>query len=125
MHPRNAGQIIGLKARDAMPECVVVSFVGQTDIGHPHVFPESGVEYDWGFLGGAHVVVAVKPGINARHALSAVFDAVTDAPEWTPSAPYPSLIDTERQQLSMIVGTRPLALWHVKRDTDLWNTYFA
>lgn len=121
MHPRNAGQIIGLKSRDSMPECVVVSFVGQTDIAHPHVFPESGVEYDWEFLRGAHVVVAVKPGINARHALGAIYDAKGD----NPLAPYPSLIDTERQQLSMIVGARPLALWHVKRETELWNTYFA
>jgi hypothetical protein len=66
--PRNARSILEARRRGALKpgDHVAISFVGSTDLDMPHVFVDSGMRYDLGFLEGLHVSVVAAPGIDAQ-----------------------------------------------------------
>ncbi len=117
--PRNAQAILDLRAGGMKPEHpVIVSFVGHTGFENPHVFVENGERCDWRFLHGLQAQIFVKPGVNAKHAMKAIFDEVDLMQS------YPALVDVELKQLAFVVGNKPLKTWPVKSGTELWKEFF-
>ena len=117
--PRNAARLMqtGLKPGGS----VIVSFVGETKHRFPHVFADSGRRYDWHFLAGSIVAIFVRPGVDAGHAIDAIFRGCN------PMLSYPALVDIERRQVAYIVdGARgDLKLWRCTQESDLWLQHFA
>lgn len=112
--PRNVAAV----ARVRPGGTVVASFVGQTDFPHPHVFADSGARHDWSALANHHIVIALKPGIDARAAMQALFHMET------PDG-YATVLDVERKQAACLVWAAPLQLWPVREDSELWRKHFA
>lgn len=115
--PRNARA--AQTARDQRTP-LLVSFIGDTPWQAPTVYCDSGVRYDWDFIKGLHVVVAVREGVDSSDALRAIFDH-SDVIR----IGYPVLIDVDTQEVACIVENNPLRLWQMIRGSDLWQQYFA
>jgi len=118
--PRNAARLMqagGLKPGGSL----IVSFVGETKHRFPHVFADSGRRYDWEFSAGSIVAIFVRPGVDAAHAIDAIFRCCN------PMLSYPALVDIERRQVAYIVdGARgDLKLWRCTNESDLWLQHFA
>jgi hypothetical protein len=113
--PRNIASLQGI--RKGSP--IVVSFVGSTGYDNPHVFADSGKQYDWTFTKDLHCTIVVKPGVDAAHAMRSICAQA----DWFEG--YPILVDAERQQLAYIVTPNPLHLWPVKAGTHTWHRHFA
>lgn len=118
--PRNA------RAADVARErgvALVASFVGDTPWQAPTVYCDSGKSYDWESARGLHVIIAVKPGIDARNAMREILQRAD-----TIKTGYPMLVDVERQEVACIVdgvsAQQPIQLWHVQRGTELWQQFF-
>lgn len=118
--PRNAQAIIDAREGGMAPaDAVIVSFIGHTGFENPHVYCDPGVEYDWRFLTKLATQIYVKPGIDARSAMKALFD------EADLMQTYPMLVDDERQEVAFIVDNKPLKLWALKRESDIWKGIFG
>lgn len=103
MLPRNAQGILDLRLRGKRPaDPLVVSFIGATDWPEPHVFCDPGVRYDWRFLLGLLVFVAVRPGLSVRDSLVDIFEV---------AKLYPMLVDFENEQIAAVIDNKPLRLW--------------
>ena len=114
--PRNMAAVQRARERD---EALVVSFVGDVPWPNETVYCDSGRRYDWDFMRGLHVVLAVRPAVDASDAMRAVLER-TDTIWGT----YPVLVDMDAQEVACIVHGQPVALWQVRRGTSLWQQYF-
>lgn len=122
--PRNSRSILEARRRGALKpgDHVAISFVGSTDLDMPHVFVDSGMRYDLGFLEGLHVSVVAAPGIDAQPVLR---DAL--ALTWShPDLAYPHFVDFERQVAGVIYGAPgDPKLWQLKRESEPWVALFG
>lgn len=87
---------------------VIVSFVGLTPWLAPHVFPKTGIQYDWDWSEELPLVIVMKPGIDASDAIRGCY--------W-PANPRQllTLIDIESRHVSYVVEMLPKPkLWHLK-----------
>lgn len=115
MLPRNASPILIARQRDGrrpyLP--IVVSFVGDIGWDNPQVFADAGVEYDWRFLHDLFVYIAVKPGLEVRDAIAAIF---------AESRPYPTLVDVVQKRAASVIAPRRLWRWapHAKDSKELF-----
>lgn len=100
-------------------EVLVVSFIGDTPWACSTVYCDSGRRYDWDFVRGLSVVVAVRPGVVVADALHQILEA-TD----TIKGGYPVLVDVDAQEVACVVHGRPVGLWQIKRGSALWQQYF-
>lgn len=100
-------------------EVLVVSFIGDTPWPCSTVYCDSGRRYDWDFVRGLSVVVAVRPGVVVADALHQILEA-TD----TIKGSYPVLVDVDAQEVACVVHGRPVGLWQIKRGSALWQQYF-
>jgi len=119
MLPRNASQILLARQRDGMrPDLpVIVSFVGSLpEYENPKVFADPGVDYDWRFLFDLEVLIVVRPGIDCKAAIEAIF-AVARL--------YPTLVDIERKSAASILETKPYSDWPITRRSAAWKELFA
>lgn len=100
---------------------LVVSFVGDTPYPLPTVYCDSATRYDWSLVDGlpAHVIVVVKPGIDARHALAEIVRRSN-----TIRVGYPVLVDIEAKEVACVIHGSPIDLWQVRSGTELWQQYF-
>lgn len=118
--PRNAQAIVTMRAEGWKPEDpVIVSYVGDTGFDNPHVYANSGEEYDWRFLKGLQVSIFVRPNVNAKHAMKALF-AEADLMQG-----YPWLVDVELKHAACIIENNPIQLWHLIDGSDIWQEFFA
>ena len=101
-------------------EPLVVSFVGDVPWQNETVYCDSGRRYAWDFIRGLHVVVVVRPGVDALDALRSILER-TDV---VSGSSYPVLVDVDAKEVAFIVDGRPVALWQIKRGTSLWQHYF-
>ena len=116
--PRNAQSILDVRLRGLRPDApVFVSYVGSLPVPNPTVYADSGQRYDWRFLRGLTVYIAVSAGIDASDAMRGAYAEM--------DSDYPTVIDYERQQLACVVMTMPLQLWQVQRHSQLWQEHFA
>lgn len=105
---------------------LVVSFVGDVELetmrGLPTVYCDSGAEHDWACVAGLHAILLTKPGVDARHAMREIL-ARTDCLD----PGYPTLVDVEQQEVACIIHGvgKAVALWQVRRGTDLWHMHFG
>lgn len=112
--PRNA------RALERVPEgeCFVASFVDRTPLAEPHVFIDGGKRYDWRLAVNRRVVIAVRPGIDARSAIADLFE-LTEL--------YPMLIDFESKVFAAIVE-KPgggFKLWPYRKGSEPWQAVFG
>lgn len=117
--PRNLTAAVERAKRQKVVLCA--SFVGDTPWPEvPTVYCDSGVQYDWEFVTALplHVIVAVRQGVDANHAIRAIFDRSNIR------RGYPVLVDVDRQEVACIVDGDPYGLWQMKNGTDLWRLYF-
>jgi len=100
-------------------ESLIVSFVGQTKYANAHIFADSGVRYDWGFIADkVHAIIMVKPGIDASDAIRGIFD------NSDPMLAYPTLVDVQAQHVACVIDGHPIRLWQTKRGSELWRQFF-
>lgn len=99
---------------------LAVSFIGDAPLPWPTMYADSGVHYDWNCIAGLHVIIIVKPGIDALHAMREVLERSDCI-----GMGYPALIDWQNQELAFIVHgvDKPVQLWPVRRGTELWQRY--
>jgi hypothetical protein len=100
-------------------DTVIVSFVGQTEYPHPHVFVEPGTDYDWRGLEGLHLVLAVRPGIDCTYAMKGAY-RVNDVFQG-----YPTIVDVERKLLGCLVSDSPLKIWPIRKESEQWRRHFG
>lgn len=116
MTPRGSDAILQARMAGNRPaDPVVVSFAGDTGWANPHVFAEPGVEYDWRFLVGLPVYIVVKPGIECREAIRAIY---------AQAELYPTLVDIEAQTAASVIDDKPLRLWPIYRAGSRWKDIF-
>jgi hypothetical protein len=116
--PRNAQSIVDARLNGLRPDApVFVSYVGSLPVSNRVVYAESGKRYDWRFLHGLTVFIAVSSGIDASDAMQGAWNEM--------AMDYPTVIDYERQQLACVVMVKPLQLWQVKRNSSIWQEHFA
>lgn len=116
--PRNAQSILDVRLQGLRPDApVCVSYVGNLPVSNPTVYADSGKRYDWRFLRGLTVYIAVSAGIDASDAMRGARAEM--------DIDYPTVIDYERQQLACVIMARPLQLWQVQRHSPLWLEHFA
>lgn len=100
---------------------VVVSFVEQTRYrGIPHVYVDSGRDYDMRPLRDLRPIVAVRRGIDCARVCRALLEQMG----WA----YPAWVDVDERHVAYVVdGPRPLGfkLWNVKQGSSIWRTFFA
>ena len=98
-----------------------VSFIGDTGWPNPTVYCDSGNRYDWGFTRASHVVVVAKPGADTLDALQAIL-----ACSEVIYRGYPVLLDVDQQEASCVIhGTHGPQLWQVRKESPIWQQYFA
>lgn len=108
--PRNAKVLDGLEKGSS----VVVSFVGDTDYKHPHVYADPGRDYNWRFAEHVRTVIVVRPGLDVLRALVAIFEAEARS-GW-----YPTLVDIEAKTVGSIVDGQPIKLWPKREGCETW-----
>lgn len=117
--PRNAAAIKAARSSGQIEEGghIVASFVDRTPLRHPHVFVDSGREYDWRFASLLRAWVAVKPGVDAGKVLRDLYDM---------TGGYLGLIDVERQLVADVVpSARGLKLHPYLRGSEPWEAVFG
>lgn len=116
--PRNAQSIIDARMKGLRPDApVFVSYVGNLPVTNTAVYADSGKRYDWRFLRGLTVFIAVSAGVDASDAMRGAWNEM--------AMDYPTVIDYERQQLACVVTVKPLQLWQVKRHSNIWQEHFV
>ena len=99
--PQGARKILDARLRGMRPaDVVVVSFVGKVPWQLPTVYVDKkneqradGADYDWRFLRGLPVVIAVGPGVAARDDIAAIYGE---------AMLYPTLVDLRRRRMASI-----------------------
>lgn len=117
MYPQGARKIIDTRLRGNRPaDAIVVSFVGKLPWDLPTVYATCTTPYDWRFLVGLPVIIAVKPGVEARDAIEAIYRH---------AQLYPTLADVERKQAASILELKPLRFWPFTTRHPVWQDLFA
>lgn len=119
--PRNAAALIDYRRQGLLSDHddgVVVSYVGQTPIDAPHVFVDSGRQYDWSALAGLSAYIVVTKGIDARL-------AIVDLCRCSELGKAPHLIDFEAKLLAWIVSHDPITLLPQRRGSSSWVNLFS
>lgn len=119
--PLNAKRVVADIAQRGVDviDPLIVSFVGWTKFSNPHVFPLSGIAYDWKWTRGLETRIFTRPGIDCQLTMARIF-MQSDLRKG-----YPALIDVERRTVGYIVGVHPIRLMRVKEGGAAWNAYFA
>lgn len=117
MLPDGARRIVEARLKGNRPaDPIVISFAGKLDWGNPIVYAKPGITYDWRFVYGLAVIVAVVPGIDVRDPIEAIYrEAML----------YPTLVDVQRRRMASILEIRPYRLWPITDRHPSWKELFA
>lgn len=118
MIPRGAQLVIDARMQGGQPrDPVIVSFVGSVPwTGNVVIHADPKGVYDWRFLRDLLVQIVVKPGVEARDNLFAIFEQ---------ARLYPTLIDLEKQQAASVLCAKPLRLLPFPKHHPGWQELFA
>lgn len=120
--PPGSTRLLAMREVGRAPEGpVIASFIGHTGFGNLHVYPKSGVTYDWSCTRGLAVHIRLRPGINAMPALASIFNEWEAAAD--PLLSYPAVIDHDLKQVAFLVGA-PAMTWPVKAGSPTWHEFF-
>ncbi len=122
--PRNAAHIIAMRLAGKAPAYgVVISYVGATRyVGMPHVYCDSGKDYDMRFLAGLQVVVVVKPGVKCMPVLRKLWSQYLNVN--TPTDGMPMVVDIEREHLAWVSSDNPRAWMQAKPEHPAYQAMF-
>lgn len=120
MTPPDAQKLIDIRKRGLVPDCpVIVSFVGEVpQMDTIHIYPRSGVVYDWRFMDGLEVYVVVGEKTDAEHCIKSLHELRGC------TSPYVGVVDADRRLVSFVVNLNPPILMECKPDCDLWQQFF-
>lgn len=115
--PRNVAAISRARARRELDE-LVVSFVGPTCIGAPHVFVDSATRYDFRFALDLPTTIVLRPGIDARVTVADLFNV---------SRLYPTVVDFDKQLVGSVVeaDASGFRIWPRRVGSQPWTELFG
>lgn len=117
--PPGAQKLIDLRKSGLVPDCpVIVTYVGEVPhIDALHIYPKSGVAYDWCFMTGLQAYVIVDSKTDAENCIKKLCECGLAA--------HLGICDVDRKQVSFIVKLNPPILMECKPECDWWQQFFG